>query len=166
MTKDEVTQIRINNNLIGIVGLDAVMADMADAYGDRADGEVGGEMIRRLEAKNYIPVKARPLYAAALAREFHKFLGRPVEEVSHTGLRVAVLGPGCAQCDRMETDIREVMTEMRLAAELNHVTEMREIASYGVMGLPALVINDQVVCVGQAPNRNKIREWLQAAVGS
>jgi predicted DsbA family dithiol-disulfide isomerase len=63
----------------------------------------------------------------------------------------------------MEMDVREVLAEMKLPAELLHVTDVREIGNYGVMGVPALVINDRVVCVGQTPQRNKIKEWLQAA---
>ena len=76
---------------------------------------------------------------------------------------MVILGPGCAQCDRMETDVREVMAEMEMAAALDHVTDIREIGRYGVMGVPALIINEKVVCVGQAPSRHRIREWLKAA---
>lgn len=164
MKENEITRIRINNNLIGVVGLEAVMASMAEDYAARGDNEIGMELISRLEMKNYIPGKARALYAEALAREFRKYLGQPVVEKAVAGLRVVILGPGCAQCDRMESDVREVMVEMQLAAELNHVTDIREIGRYGVMGVPAMIINDRVVCVGQAPNRNKIRDWLKEAM--
>jgi predicted DsbA family dithiol-disulfide isomerase len=64
----------------------------------------------------------------------------------------------------MEMDVREVLAEMKLPAELLHVTDVREIGKYGVMGVPALVINDRVVCVGQTPHANEIKEWLQAAM--
>lgn len=163
MQENDVKQIRINNNYIGIVGLEAVMEAMADSYAARSDVEIGEEMIKRLEAKNYIPVKARPLYQTALVYEFRKYVGQPVAEETIAGLCVRILGPGCAQCNRMEIDVREVMAEMELASSLDHVTDLKEIGRYGVMGTPALVINDKVVCVGQAPNRNKIREWLKEA---
>jgi len=163
MNERDIRQIRINNSLIGIVGLEAVLHSMADEYAACSDGDIGAEMMRRLEEMNYIPAKVRPLYAEALVREFRKHLGQPVPEVVVSGVHVAVLGPGCAQCDRLENDVREVMEEMGLAGELTHVADMREIGRYGVLGVPALVINEKVVCVGQAPNRNKIREWLEAA---
>jgi len=163
MNENDIKQIRVNNNLIGVVGIEAVMADMARSYATRSDVEVGEEMIRRLETKNYIPSKARLLYKDAMVREFRKHLGQPITEVPVEGLRVAILGPGCAQCDRMEIDVREVMAEMELAAALDHITDMKEIGRYGIMGVPALIINDKVVSVGQVPNRNKIREWLKEA---
>jgi hypothetical protein len=128
------------------------------------DEEIGVEMMRRLGKNNYIPKQARDVYAGALVREFKKYLGQPVDEQPVAGLRIAILGPGCSQCSRMEMDVREVLAEMKLPAELLHVTAPLEIAKYGVMGVPALVINDRVVCVGQTPHRNKIKEWLQAAV--
>jgi small redox-active disulfide protein 2 len=164
MKENEITRIRINNNLVGIVGMEAAMSAMAGDHANRGDEEIGAEILKRLEAQNYIPAKARPLYAKALVREFRQYLGQPVAGESLGGVHVVILGPGCAQCDRLERDVREVMEEMQLAAELNHVTDIREIGRYGVMGVPALIINDKVVCVGQAPNRNRIRDWLQEAM--
>ena len=164
MPEDNVMQIRINNNLVGIVGLKQVMEKMAGAFSLCPDEEIGAEMIRRLSEHNYIPRQARDIYARALVHEFRKYLGQPVDEQPVTGVRIAVLGPGCSRCSRMEMDVREVLAEMKLPAELLHVTAPLEIAKYGVMGVPALVINDRVVCVGQTPHRNKIKEWLQAAV--
>ena len=166
MPEDSIQQIRINNNLIGIVGLRQVMENMAGPFADRPDEEIGEEIVRRIEAKNYIPQKARPLYARALVHEFRKHLGQPVDEQPEEGLRVAVLGPGCARCSQMEIDVREVLAEMKLPAELIHVSDIREIARSGIMGAPALMINSRVVCVGQTPPRNKIREWLTEATAS
>ena len=80
MPEDSIQQIRINNSLIGIVGLKKVMENMAGPFADRPDDEIGEEIIRRIEASNYIPQKARPLYARALVQEFRKHLGQPVEE--------------------------------------------------------------------------------------
>jgi len=163
MPGQEITQLRIGSSLIGIVGLDDIMKSMGDAYARSSDKEIGEEMVTRLETVNYIPRSARELYAGTLAREYRRRLGQNVEEETMAGLRVVILGPGCAQCDRMEMDVREVMSEMQLAAELDHVTDMKEIGRYGVMGVPALIVNDKVVCVGQTPNRKKIREWLREA---
>jgi small redox-active disulfide protein 2 len=164
MPEDNVMQIRINNNLVGIIGLEQVMEGMVGEFSSCPDEEIGAQMIRRLSENNYIPRQARDIYARALVHEFKKYLGQPVDEQPVTGLRIAILGPGCSQCSRMEMDVREVLAEMKLPAELLHVTDVREIGKYGVMGVPALVINDRVVCVGQTPHANEIKEWLQAAM--
>ncbi len=141
------------------------MEAMAGNYKDSTISEIGEEMLRQLAPLNYIPDSVRELYNEAFVREFRKYLGQPVElEKYPESMRVVVLGPGCAQCDRMENDVREVMAELKLAVALDHVTDIKEIARYGVMGVPALIINDKVICVGQAPNRKKIREWLMEAM--
>jgi predicted DsbA family dithiol-disulfide isomerase len=43
------------------------------------------------------------------------------------------------------------------------VRDVKEIACYGVMGNPALVINGKVVAVGRVPSKNQLKEWLKAA---
>lgn len=164
MPEDNLMQIRINNNLVGMIGLRQVMEEMAGEFSLCPDEEIGAEMIRRLSENNYIPRQVRDIYAQALVHEFKKYLGQPVDEQLVTGFRIAVLGPGCSKCSSMEMDVREVLAEMKLPAELLQVTDVREIGKYGVMGVPALVINDRVVCVGQTPHRNEIKEWLQAAL--
>ena len=163
MRESDVTQIRINNNLIGIVGLKQVMEALARDDAHLADDEIGNEILKRVSEKNYIPNRVKELYVNAFIREFRKHLGEPADETPPEGLRVLVLGPGCAQCSRMEMDVREVMAEMKLPGELLHVTDYSEIGKYGVMGVPALVINEKVVCVGATPHRNKIKEWLLEA---
>ena len=60
----------------------------------------------------------------------------------------------------MEQDVREVLAELKMPGDLSHVTDPAEIAKYGLMGVPALVINGRVVCVGTVPDRNRIKQWL------
>ena len=55
------------------------------------------------------------------------------------------------------------MTEMNMPADLEHVTDITEIGSYGVMGTPALVINGEVKAVGSVPPKPKLRKWLREA---
>jgi Thioredoxin domain len=166
MPENEVTQIRINKSVVGIIGLEQAMKAMALVFSHRSDDEIGKEILKRVSEKNYIPSQAKELYAKAFVREFRKFLGQSVEETPFEGLRIVVLGPGCAQCSRLETDVRDVMAEMKLTGELLHTTDIREIGKYGVMGVPALVINDRVACVGSVPHKNKIKEWLTEATSS
>jgi len=161
-----VTQIRIKGNLVGIIGLQEVLESMTPDFSQCSDDAIGEEMIRQLSVHNYIPNSARDNYAKAFVLEIRKFLGQPVEEVVLSGLEVLILGPGCAQCSRLEMDVRDVMAEMTLPGELIHISDLREIGQYGVMGTPALVINKKVVSVGSTPEKKKIRQWLEAATGT
>lgn len=45
-----------------------------------------------------------------------------------------------------------------------HISDVREIGKYGVMGAPALVINNKIVSVGTTPDKKKIRQWLEEAI--
>ncbi|MCK9275501.1 MAG: thioredoxin family protein [Syntrophales bacterium] len=165
MRGSDVMQIRIKGNLIGIISLEKVMEEIAPDYARRSDEEIGSEMIKRISTKNYIPSSAENHYAIALVREFKRFMGQPVEEEAVSGIRALVLGPGCAQCSRLEMDVREVMAEMKVPGEIIHVSDIREIGKYGVMGAPALIINEKVVSVGTTPDKSKIRRWLEEAAG-
>ena len=164
MPENDVAQIRVKGNLVGIVGLQNVMAAMTPDYSKQSDDVIGVEMVRRLALKNYIPDSARNNYAQAFVREFRKFLGQPVEEETLSALRVLILGPGCPQCSRLEMDVRDVMSQLNSPGEILHISDVREIGKYGVMGTPALVINKKIVSVGTTPDRKKIRQWLEEAI--
>jgi small redox-active disulfide protein 2 len=161
MSQDNVTRIRINKQSIGIIGLTRVMQEMGKEYADRPDNEVQTELIKRISEKNYIPAPAKEDYGKALLREFNKFLGRPYEEDASEELEIKVLGPGCARCDSLEREIMEVLAEMDMSADLEHVRDVKEIGRYGVMGTPALIINGKVKCIGSVPPREKIVQWLK-----
>ncbi len=76
--------------------------------------------------------------------------------------KIEVLGPGCANCHRLETNAREAVLMAGVEAEIRHVTDYREIAAYGVMHTPGLVIDGKVVSSGRVPSAGNIAEWLSA----
>jgi len=160
MAQDDVTQVKVNKQSVGLMGLKQIMEEMAEGFADSSDREVQAELIRRVSKKNYIPDPAKEAYGKALLREFNKFCGKPYEDEISTGLDIKVLGPGCARCEGLERDVMEMAAELSLPAAIEHVTDIKEIASYGVMGTPALVVNGKVVSVGTVPSKAKIREWL------
>jgi len=161
MLQDDVTRIRVGHISVGIIGLKSVMEDMADEFGEKPDREVMDELMNRLGRRNYIPEKAREDYEEAFLREFKKCLGKPFEDNAPGGLVIKVLGPGCVQCDRLEQEILQILSENRIMADVEHVRDVKEIGKYGVMGTPALIINGQVKSVGKVPPKSKIVEWLK-----
>jgi len=78
-------------------------------------------------------------------------------------LEIKILGPGCANCDRLEREVMETVNELDLPVGIDHVRDIREIGNYGVMGSPALIINGKVKAVGRVPMRSEIRKWLMEA---
>ena len=164
MTENKVTQIRVEGQMTGVIGLESVLADIVQWAKGKADAEITAELLIRIEKRNYIPSKIKEAYGKALLREYKKFIGEKVEEEAISGLQVLILGPGCAQCSSLETNVRNVMAEMNLAGDLTHIEDIKEIGRYGVMGTPALIINGKVVAVGSVPEKRKIQQWLTEAV--
>jgi hypothetical protein len=156
----DIVQILIGDRMVGIVGLKKVMADLAVTAFGKTDGECREILYRGIADQNYIPPKMVEEYKDALLRAFKAFTGEATEEAPAGGVRIQVLGPDCHNCDRMEQDVREVLAELKMPGDLSHVTDPAEIAKYGLMGVPALVINGRVVCVGTLPDRNRIKQWL------
>jgi small redox-active disulfide protein 2 len=160
MGTDDIIQIRVGGFSVGIVGLKQTMESMAGEYTQQPEHEVEKELIARLGKRNYIPDRAKDEYGKAFLREFKKFLGKEVAEDGAEGLEIKVLGQGCAQCDRLEQELMAVMAESGIAASVDHVRDVKEIGKYGVLGMPALIINGKVKSVGRVPSRSQIREWL------
>ena len=73
-------------------------------------------------------------------------------------LNIKVLGSGCANCKRLETETRTALDSAGLAYELVKVTDYADIMAYGVMSTPALVMNEVIVSSGRIPTRSKIVE--------
>lgn len=164
MDENSISQIRVKGQPVGMIGLEAVLAEVCERFGNGSDEEIMTELLSRLSRKNYIPAKARGDYGQAFLREYKKYCGLPHEdEPGERHLDIAVLGPGCAQCDQMEREVMAVLTELDLSASLRHVRDIKEIGTYGVMGMPALVINGRVVAAGAALPRVKLRALIEKA---
>ncbi len=163
---DKIIKIRVGEFNTGIRGLEGVMAEMAGAFAAAEDPAATEELLTRLSGRNYIPANARKAYGEAFLREFRKSLGQPFEAEKNNIIEIKVLGPGCPQCDRMEAEILDLLAETGLPADLEHVRDMQEIAAYGVMGMPALVMDGKVMCAGKVPRKSQLAKWLAAASGA
>lgn len=75
-------------------------------------------------------------------------------------MNIKVLGPGCAKCKETEKIVKEAVSEIGLPAEVEKITDIREIARYGVLGTPAVVVNGTVKCMGKVPKKDEIKRWL------
>ena len=163
MTSDEITQIKVGGDRTGIIGLRPVLTEVAEGFAVQSDEEIRSELLKRLAKRNYIPESSKEEYGNAFLREFKKFTGCPIENSGPDGLEIKVLGSGCTRCNQLEQDLMAVMAEMNMAADVEHVTDIAEIGSYGVMGTPALIVNGAVKSVGSIPPKTKLKQWLQDA---
>lgn len=163
MSSDEVSQIKVGRHRMGIIGLKATLAEVAKTSASQSDEQIRSELLKRLARRNYISASAIEDFGRAFLREYKKLIGAPVAEEDSGLLEVKILGPGCPCCNQLERDVMAAMAETQLPVDFEHVTDIAEIGSYGVMGTPALVVNKKVVSVGAAPPKAKIKTWLQQA---
>ena len=163
MPEDTVKQVMINNRMIGIIGWENALDKAKTTCAGKNDEDIAAFLITAVAAKNYVPSSARDAYGHALLREYKIACNLSIDPELPTGLNILVLGMGCARCDQLQSDIRDVLSEMQIAADLRHVTDMKEIASWGILGAPALVVNKKVVSVGQVPPKSSIRRWITEA---
>ncbi|MCX5892835.1 MAG: thioredoxin family protein [Deltaproteobacteria bacterium] len=161
MSDEDLTQISLGRFRVGITGLKAAI-EAVKSWRGRPEEEIAQELFARVKPRNYIPASAQEEYKRAFWREFKKALGEKVEEES-SGLSIKILGSGCPSCDRLEHSVMEVLEELGLPADVEHVRDVREIAALGVCGVPALLINGKVMAVGSAPTKGMLKNWLAEA---
>lgn len=73
---------------------------------------------------------------------------------------IKILGSGCAKCQQLEANTATALAELGLEATIEKVTDPMEIASWGVMTTPALVVDDEVVSSGRLPSAAEVRDLL------
>jgi small redox-active disulfide protein 2 len=76
---------------------------------------------------------------------------------------IKVLGPGCANCARLEANTRDALADLGLSASIEKVTDFPSIAGYGVMSTPGLVVDGSVVAAGRVPSVADIKRLLSGA---
>lgn len=158
----DITKIRVGKFSVGIVGLKAVVEEAAqkDLASDEA---IADHLLQVLKKKNYIPPKSEPEHARAFLREYKKFKGEPYEVEEPQGLEVKILGPGCPNCEKLEQMLYKVMADSNIAGDVEHVRDMAEIANYGIVPTPALVINGKIKSSGRLPQERQVLQWLGEA---
>lgn len=87
------------------------------------------------------------------------------EKAKLSGSSVKVLGSGCAKCNALESAAKEALIELHMNASIDHVTDFTQIAAYGVMTTPALVVDGKVVSFGKVLKKDEVVKILQKVRG-
>lgn len=77
---------------------------------------------------------------------------------------IKVLGSGCKNCRALLEASREAVKNMGLSVEVEYVTDMERIMEYGVMSMPALVVNENVVSMGRVLKAADVEKLLHKVV--
>ena len=77
-------------------------------------------------------------------------------------MKIQILGTGCARCKRLTDMTEKICEELSLSCEIEKVSRIADIVSFGVASTPGLVVNGKVLFAGSLPSMEKIRELLKA----
>jgi small redox-active disulfide protein 2 len=76
-------------------------------------------------------------------------------------MKIKILGTGCPNCKILEANTKKALEELKKKAEVEKITDISEIMSYGIMSTPALVIEDKVVSYGRVLTSEEIKKFLK-----
>jgi small redox-active disulfide protein 2 len=75
-------------------------------------------------------------------------------------MNIKILGTGCAKCNQMENVTKEVLKEMGMDIQIDHVKDIQKIMEYPILTTPGLVINDELVLAGRVPSRAELTKII------
>ena len=78
-------------------------------------------------------------------------------------MEIKVLGPGCPKCEEVEKRVKNALAELHVAADVEKITDIKKMMSFGILGTPGLIINGKVRAAGRVPRIEEIKAWIQEA---
>lgn len=78
-------------------------------------------------------------------------------------MNIKILGTGCAKCLALEKGARQAVEELGIQADIEKLTDMRQIMQYNILSTPGLVIDGKLVSSGRVPSRDEIKGFIDAA---
>ena len=75
-------------------------------------------------------------------------------------MNIKVLGGGCKSCEALFEVVKEVTAKKGIDAEVEYITDMEKIMNYGVMSMPALIIDEKLVSAGKVLKRKEVEKLL------
>ena len=78
---------------------------------------------------------------------------------------IKVLGAGCKACHEQYENAKAAVKSMGLSAPVEYITDMEKVMAYGVMSMPAIVVNEQVVSMGKVLKAADVEKLLKKIVG-
>ncbi len=76
---------------------------------------------------------------------------------------IKVLGPGCANCHKLEEMAKQAVKELGIEAKIEKITDIGQIAMHGILSTPGLIINGKIRHSGKPlPSLDKMKELIKA----
>ncbi len=80
-------------------------------------------------------------------------------------MEIKVLGPGCANCHKMEELAKQAVKDLGIEAKIEKITDIGQIAMHGILSTPGLIINGTIKHSGKPlPSLDKVKELIKSGV--
>lgn len=76
-------------------------------------------------------------------------------------MKIQILGPGCAKCTRLMETAEAAAKELGVDCQLEKISDINQIMSFGVMMTPGLVVDGEVKSVGKVPSLDEMKKMLR-----
>jgi small redox-active disulfide protein 2 len=151
-----IRQLKLKTGAVGVVGLPELLEE-AQSRSFSGDDELKNFLLERIKARNFVAPGSQDEYREALYHEYKKFIGEPLPQELAQSLEIRILGPGCPRCNALEQATMAALTDLNVPADVQHVKNLLEIARYGILGTPGLVINGKVRSSGKVLSKEQIK---------
>ena len=74
---------------------------------------------------------------------------------------IKILGAGCKACHEQYDYAKKAVSNLGLNIEVEYITDMQKIMSYGVMSMPAIVVNEKVISAGKVLKTSDVEKLLK-----
>jgi small redox-active disulfide protein 2 len=74
--------------------------------------------------------------------------------------KLQILGTGCSKCQKLTEQVEQAAKELGIEHQIEKVTDLQEIVSFGVMTTPALAVDGQVKVAGNIPSRDELKRLI------
>ena len=81
-------------------------------------------------------------------------------QVTKRTMNILVIGPGCSRCKTLAQLTEQAVKELGISAEINKVTDLKQIMALGVMMTPALAVNGTIKLAGRVPSLDEVKKVL------
>lgn len=75
-------------------------------------------------------------------------------------MKIQILGPGCAKCTKLAENAVAAAKELGIDYEIEKISDVNQIMTFGVMMTPGLVIDGEVKSVGKVPSQDEVKNML------
>ena len=156
--------MEINGNLIGMVGIEEVFAEIK-AMNLADNEEIKRLIFEKISSKNWIPSAQKETYAQALLEEYRVYSGEMKERPA--GRRypeIRVYGAGCPVCSEIDEMMMKILTEREIKADYRYVFDPEEIKASNIIDFPTITVNGQAVHKGMVENVRQLVKIIVSAI--